>query len=158
VRRIDQSGGTTWTKTFPLNTSNKAVATSPDGRIAIAGELNSDSIGFDTWVMVLDEEGNELWSKSFDHGGSESVGDVIFDPENGDVIVVGSYVADSVDTFIQRLDGQGNERWFEGYDVSSGLSDGAGAVGVAADGTLWVAGNWWPDEEQSDYWIGQFAP
>ncbi len=158
VRRIDANAATVWTKTFAVTVSNTSVATGPDGKIAIAGDFNSGGVaGFDTWLMVLDSAGNKLWSRTFNHGGDESTGNVTFDPASGDVIIVGQYLAQSHDAFIQRFDADGNERWFQGYEFG-GYYDDAYAVAVAEDGTIWAAGGWGLSADDRDYWVGQFAP
>ncbi len=64
---------------------------------------------------------------------------VTFDPENGDLIVVGSFEKYSWDIFVQRLSQGGEERWFSELD-GYGFDDYANAVTLDEHGAIWAVG------------------
>ncbi len=156
VRRADQSGAPLWTKTYPSGASVRRVATAPDGKIALVGCAPGSS-NWDAWVTLLDADGNLLWSKSFNYGQNDWANGVTFDPENGELIVVGSYEKYSSDIYVQRLSQEGEQRWFTSLD-GYGFDDYANSVAMGDDGSLWVVGAWGRETGDTDYWIGKFSP
>ncbi|HVJ16739.1 MAG TPA: hypothetical protein VM686_14960 [Polyangiaceae bacterium] len=166
LRRVDAAMGTVWTKTFPVNVTVSRLATGPNETTAVAGYIREEAAAgepantWDSWVMLVDGSGNELWTKRFDHsgnGGHDYAEGVAIDPENGDVVIVGGVQKATPDPFIQRLAAaNGAERWFLAVEAS-GYDDGAIAVTIADDGTLWVGG-YWSAELGEDAWVGQFTP
>jgi cysteine-rich repeat protein len=156
VRRSDASGTPLWTKNHQSSASVHRIASAPDGKVALAGSIGGNGNG-DAWVTLLDADGSLLWSKSFDYGQHDWATGVTFDPENGDLIVVGSFEKYSWDIFVQRLSQAGEERWFSELD-GYGFDDYANAVTLDEHGAIWAVGSWGREGEDSDYWIGKFSP
>ena len=118
VVKSDLSGRTIWQNTYGgsnRDIGNKAVLTK-DGNIAIVGQTNSPGISRgndDIWLSKIDQDGNELWHKSFGIKNHETGYDLI-ELENGGFLIVGFrdfYESAGKDILIIKTDSEGNKLW-----------------------------------------------
>ena len=118
VVKSDLSGRTIWQKTYGgsnRDIGNKAILTK-DGNIAIVGQTNSPGISRgndDIWLSKIDQDGNELWYKSFGLKNHETGYDLI-ELENGSFLIAGFrdfYESASKDILIIKTDSEGNQLW-----------------------------------------------
>ncbi|MBN1150467.1 T9SS type A sorting domain-containing protein [candidate division WOR-3 bacterium] len=125
---IDRYGVVTHEKTFPGAQSAwfENITRTQDGCYILAGTMVSSTNGkFDGWIVKVDSQGNEMWSKVL--GGPES--DDFWSVEElpgGDLLLTGttsSYPANSADVWIVRTDSAGNQIWsysFGGAEIDEG--------------------------------------
>ena len=131
-----------------------AVALSRDGGFVIAGETRSYGAGSqDAWLIKLDANGDEVWSRTY--GGPES--DIAYavqrTPDGGYVLAgethsFGGATASRSNFWIIKTDADGRQEWQRSYDSSEGLgsdapstSDAALAVRQTRDGGYILAGS-----------------
>ena len=155
--RTDAAGEVLWEKTYggPGYDHGGTIYPADDGGLMIAGATTSFGAGgMDVYLIKIDQDGNELWSKTFGGpldemgtawplpDGTYAVGGNIVDPN--DVVVddpgaagYGGFVGRS-NIYLSRADSDGNELWtrtFGGADnvmATSGVpTDDGGAVSLA---------------------------
>jgi hypothetical protein len=127
--RTDAAGDVLWEKTYggPGYESGGTIYPADDGGLMIAGVTTSFGAGgMDVYLLKVDQEGNELWSKTF--GGPLDEMGAAFPLEDGGYIVGGNVVdpndivADASaagyggadgrsNIYLSRTDSDGNELW-----------------------------------------------
>lgn len=121
----------------------KDMIPTADGGFVLLGETDSFNEDFDAYVIRLDSNGDEVWSKTLDTGANDS-GTAILEAENGDLLVMAviSYAGGSKDMYrdtrLYRLDSTGNVLWnvlYRGENKQAG--DG---MAWTTDGDIVIAG------------------
>ncbi|MEM4540140.1 MAG: hypothetical protein QXP46_01420 [Archaeoglobaceae archaeon] len=99
VLRFDREGNEIWRKVFDFGRydSIKMAKKTRDGGLIAVGAVSEDlvKLNYDIWVLKLDAQGNEEWSKFFDFGFQEVAWDVA-ELENGYAVVGGSWIMVSI--------------------------------------------------------------
>jgi len=132
-----------WSQTFGGIEEDgfRSVGVCSDGGYILAGYTESQGAGMrDGWVVKLDSEGNEQWSKTF--GGTEhdelwSVGVC----SDGGFILAGSTKSQGLggsDGWVVKLDASGTEQWSKTFGTPSW--DGFYSIDICLDGGYILAG------------------
>ncbi|MBW6456959.1 MAG: hypothetical protein K0A98_13845 [Trueperaceae bacterium] len=151
VRRLTPGGAEAWTVQFGSGAEDMVadVATEPGGRMAVVGatlgDLEGTSSGdYDGFVRVLEENGDEAWTRQFGTAQADILRRVAFDAA-GRVIVfgetdgtLGATSAGGRDVFVRILDAAGTVAWTRQF--GSGAGDYAAGLAVDADDRIVVAG------------------
>ncbi|MFO8078447.1 MAG: hypothetical protein R6U21_07395 [Thermoplasmatota archaeon] len=125
--KIDENGNELWNRTFggEYVEWGKYLIGLNDGYIVVGSTYSYGSGGSDIWLIKIDENGNELWNKTF--GGNDSdYGNKIIQSDEGGYVIVGntiSYGAGFYDVWLIKIDENGNELWnktFGGNDADRG--------------------------------------
>jgi hypothetical protein len=132
-----------WEKTYGgerYEFGNQIIPAS-DGGFVILGETESFGAGgSDIYLLKVDEQGTELWSRTFGGPEDEMPGE-IHATADGDYIIVGgsaSFGNGDSDVYVVRTDASGNEIWSQSYGESR---DQAGiAVHENPDGSFFICG------------------
>ena len=143
--RVNEDGEFLWESTIGGSGTEWAKGMIPleDGGFLLLGESNSYNEDFDVLVVRVDEDGDEVWSKTLDTGANES-GTAVLEAANGDLLVMAviSYPGDSSgiyrDTRLYRLDSEGNVLWnmlYRGDDKQAG-----DAMSWTTDSDIVIAG------------------
>ncbi len=109
---------TLWTKTYggSGDESGLSIINTYDNGFLVIGSTNSFGNGnFDYWIIKIDENGNEIWNKTFGGSGID-VGMSIKQTTDGGFILVGhssSFNNDIIDSdiWVIKTDFNGNELW-----------------------------------------------
>lgn len=163
VYKLKSNGEREWAKVYGdfdgvSNAMAYGIAETSDGGLVVVGEkriyslldeLNlTSSYRYNIWVLKLDAQGNELWSKTF--GGSDyDRANAVIAGSDGGIVIAGhtqSYYADGSnppahakkDLWIIKLDKDGNIKWQKLYGTKNG-SDGANAI-IQSQGGYVVCG------------------
>ncbi|MEE9465040.1 MAG: hypothetical protein V3W14_05645 [Candidatus Neomarinimicrobiota bacterium] len=94
--KTDSTGGTGglgWTKTFggPAEDIIHDVALSDDGGCVLAGTTRPSEVNdLDIWLLKVDQDGEQVWSREFDGDGADDWGEAVSATEDGGFIVTGS--------------------------------------------------------------------
>ncbi len=177
IAKIDSNWNVMWSQTFGGTKEDRLVkvASCNEGYVAIGYTYSSDgditvaNKGFmDWWVILVDENGRKIWSKTFGSTGFDNPYDIIETSDKGFVIVgslgkndgdaTGVAIKGSNDAWIVKLNASGNMVWQKTYGTSK--SDYASTItqisnksyivcgrATAADGDL--AGN----NGAADMWV-----
>ena len=147
LMKLDSNGNELWTKLFGTDKEDKgySVNISEDGSIFLIGETEGNLNGQinngvdDAFVMKLDSNGNELWTKLFGTelsdiawSGTSDKNIYLWGETHGNLNgqINNSYGAE--DSFLIKLDSNGNEIWTtligtesheEAWDIAFGLDD-----------------------------------
>lgn len=132
IIKTNASGEKIWSKRFGGSSHDwaKSIITSPDGGLIICGSSQSEGLGsFDAFLMKIDEDGNEVWFKTY--GGPEfEYGEQVQFSSDNSLYMIGtsaSFSGDySTDHYLVKTDINGNEIWSQNYgstesDYSSSL-------------------------------------
>jgi hypothetical protein len=159
VRKYDSFGVELWTRQFGTSEGDLARAISVDGddNVLVAGYTGGllpgqsppppQEFTYDAFVRKYDASGSELWTRQFSGpAGDSTTASAVTVDGDGNVLVVGSLAgalpgqtwAGNADAFVRKYDAAGAEIWTRQFGTSE--DDGAGAVGVSADGTIVVVG------------------
>jgi hypothetical protein len=145
--RVDASGEVVWEKIFDSDMveSGNGLTLMRDGNLLISAQVTSpEDGGMDTRLLKVDQDGNELWSKTYGGpldemigGGAPTadggylLGGIIVDPN--DIIVddpgVAGYggLSGRSNIFLMKIDGDGNELWSRHYDSDDNIIGGGAA-------------------------------
>ena len=130
-----------------------AVALTVDGGFVIAGETRTFGAGArDGWLVKLDSDGSELWSRTY--GGANN--DILFDVQPtgdggfvlaGETATRGSAASADSNFWLIKVDSEGFEEWQRTYGNSESVlsaaestSDSARAVRPTSDGGYILVG------------------
>lgn len=143
--KIGQNGEFRWSKQFGGTEIEQGfdVAATSDGGFIIVGRTNSfGNGGDDVYLIKVDAEGNELWSKTFGDTGND-VGRSVIEVADGYVIAgsIHDLTSDSRDIYILKTDFDGNEIWSKnfGNDTGDDFDQGYDVI-QTSDGNLTVTG------------------
>ena len=155
----------TWDKTYggsAYDRANSLIQTA-DGGYAVAGYTKSKGAGDydDFWVIKLDEQGNQVWDKTYGASLKDQANSLIQTTDGGYAVVgqtesvVGytkSVGAGGFDFWVIKLDEQGNQVWDKTYGGSN--NDWANSLIQTTDGGYAVAG---PTKSKGagvyDFWV-----
>ena len=145
--KIDSNGNQQWNKSIGGLNYDVAefVQQTNDGGYIITGYTRdfSDTIGLtsDIYLVKTDENGNELWSKTFG-GFNVDEGKCIQQTNDGGFIIIGStrsFSNGDNDVYLIKTDGNGNEQWSKTF---GGIGDDEGEyVQQTSDGGYIVTGS-----------------
>jgi hypothetical protein len=158
--KTDGDGNKMWEKTFGGRKTDMGctVQQTGDAGYIISGRTTSFGTGDidgDVWLIKTDNNGNELWNKTFGGAGFDVGLDIEKTTDGGYIItgLTGSFGESNCDVWLIKTDGDGNKVWdktFGGTDKDCGWS-----VQQTSDGGYIIAG--YKDEsnekEKSDAWL-----
>jgi len=133
LMKTDTLGNQVWFRTFGGANHDYAysIKITPSGKILIGGATTSfGSGGLDAWLIMTDNEGNQVWSQTYGGSAIDLCYSVDLSGTNGGVFTgcTQSFGSGNSDTWLVRIDSLGNELWnrtFEsggedsGYDVKT---------------------------------------
>jgi hypothetical protein len=155
--KTDEFGNEEWFKTFGGNDNDVTSSGHQtfDGGFIITGDTYSWGAGnSDVFLIKTDENGNEVWHKTF--GGSDCDGSrCVQQTSEGGFIISGfteSYGAGQIDAWLIKTDENGNEEWNQTFGGSN--NDFANAVQETSDGGFIFTGNTYSNiENESEAWL-----
>ena len=145
--RTDAAGEILWEKTYGGEgyDAGQSISETGDGNLLIAGTTTSfGAQGMDAYLLKVDRDGKELWSRTYGGPLDEMVG-VVGQMPDGSYILGGNIVdpndliadpgaagyggfAGRSNLYLLKVDGDGNELWSRAYDSEDNV--------LAASGTL----------------------
>ena len=141
--RVDHSGQELWKRTFGGYGWDwgYCVRQTVDGGYIVTGWTNSQgSGGGDLWLIKTDEQGEELWDRTY--GGVENdLGNFVMPTDDGGFIAVGATASYSVgrdDLWVVRTDAYGEVLWMRTFG-GAGSDEGCG-IARASDGRYIIVG------------------
>ncbi|GAI14575.1 unnamed protein product, partial [marine sediment metagenome] len=135
--------GIEWENTFGgfLQDGGSSMDLTSDNGFIITGSTYSYGNGdYDIWLIKTDDEGNELWNKTFG-GDKKDFGTDIEVTKDGGYIIVGttfSYGNGDSDIWLIKTDDMGNLLWDKTFGGAE--DDKAGAIQQTSDGGYIIAG------------------
>ena len=116
--KINLSCNDEWNKTYGGNNDDFAysIIKTMNGYIIAGKTASFGNGGYDAWLIKVDEEGNEIWNKTY--GGSK--GDTIYDileTIDGYILIgeTSSFGNGGYDAWLIKVDEEGNEIWNKTY-------------------------------------------
>jgi hypothetical protein len=161
--KVDANGGEIWSKTFggSYHDEFRAIAPSADGGVLLAGNtdargiskslhsaipslVNSVFMDTDGWLVKLDANGDEVWSRNFYkiYDSKSEALNAVAPTANGGAFVAGYTRKDgsaSKDGWLIKVDANGDEVWSKTF--GGRFDDAFHAILPSADGGAWVAGS-----------------
>ncbi|MEA3505680.1 MAG: T9SS type A sorting domain-containing protein [Bacteroidota bacterium] len=157
VIKTDENGVTEWSKTYGglYEDRGQSIQLTDDGGYIIAGTTASYGVGgYDIWLIKIDSQGEELWSKTFG-GTSWDWGYYVEQTFDGGYIITGCKDPGSYsiwDVFLIKTDSQGNTMWTKTYGGDS--YDVAHCVNQTSDGGYILTGYTYSyGAGSSDMWL-----
>lgn len=170
VVRTDSEGNGIWSRTFGGPGYDAALSVQPtaDGGFIVAGQTSSFGAGeTDIWLLKVDAQGNETWSRTFGGADEECPGSVRPTPDGGYVVAgySDSFGAGSGDIpgipgdiWLVKTDANGNRTWDRTF--GDAWPDQAYDVRPTTDGGYVIAGTGsvmidpeTPSASDSDAWL-----
>ncbi len=147
--------------------SAQAIYPTDDGGLLISGVASSETGGMDIFLMKVDQDGNEVWSKTFggpldefsaawpmDDGGY-ILGGCIVDPndivvDNPGVAGYGGFAGRS-NIYLARIDAEGNELWSHSFGGEKNVMASSGIP--TPDGGFLILATimYYPDNDDDIY-------
>ncbi len=129
LRKIDEEVNIIWTQVYPIAddyTVCNSIVSLQDGGYALTGFIDYEGrADFDVLVMKTDENGDSLWTRTYDAFGDHDQGNCIIENSTGDILVCGYFTDPSqliIQGFIWYLNSIGNTQWIEYIDTETGAS------------------------------------
>jgi hypothetical protein len=119
-----QSPDTLWTKTFGGDSTDVGLSiqqTSDTGFILVGYTRSFGAGNSDVYLIKADQDGNELWTKTYG-GGADDYGNSVQETSDGGFIIVGetwSYGTWDADVFLIKTDAAGETLWTKKYSDST---------------------------------------
>ncbi len=147
VARADANGTEIWAHTYggEKNVLTAAGLQTPDGHLVLLATIlyfpKSDD---DIYLVRIDADGREIWSRTWEEGLAE--GTSLVQTLDGNYLIAGSYSPPQVmdrerkDLLFIKVDPEGREIWRTLWGESSGLDD-ASLLAATADGGSIAAGD-----------------
>ena len=145
VTKTDWYGKPVWEKLFGTSRNSDSgtdVLVNSDGSYIVLGNTESYGAGrFDMYLLKLDQNGNEVWSRTFGGAYDESARRIIHTSDEGYIICGNTKSTTNLDrdAFIVRVDQNGNTIWEKKYGGSGGET--ASAILQTDDGGFIFAGS-----------------
>ena len=153
--RLDADGEVVWERTYGGDRSctGQSLLAAEDGGYVIAGTIESETgSDLDVYLLCVDEDGTELWSRSFGTPLDEFGGRLLATADGGYVVVGNSVDQDDVvadpgaagyagfagrsNAYVVRTDAEANEIWSRRYVTEDNVIASGGAI--ADDGGIVV--------------------
>jgi uncharacterized delta-60 repeat protein len=143
VLKLDNNGNAIWQKTYGGSGNDYAITVqqTADGGYVVAGHIESfNAVGYDVWVLKLDDNGNVIWQKRYGGSGNDYSLSMQQTADGGYVMAgwTDSFGTGGDDVWVLKLDDNGNVIWQKRYGGSG--NDGAYSVQQTADGGYVMAG------------------
>jgi len=156
ILKIDENGQGIWNKTYggEKSDTSKAISNAEEDSYLILGSTNSYGLeNSNMWLIKIDEEGEEIWNKTYGNNGWEEGASIIQTEDEGYILVgsTSSYGAGSDDVWAIKIDSYGAEQWnftFGGSQRDVGRSIDISEEGYAIGGTTSSYG-----AGQDDMWL-----
>ncbi|MCK4312151.1 MAG: PKD domain-containing protein [Candidatus Cloacimonetes bacterium] len=141
--KTNQSGSETWSQTFggPNNDYGRSVQQTNDGGYIIAGFTTNNFGNWDVYLIKTDENGNEVWYKTWGGIDSDFAKSVQQTNDDGYIIVGSTYSfgAGNEDIYLIKTNENGNEVWVKTFGSSG--SDSGESVQQTNDGVYIITGH-----------------
>lgn len=147
IARADAAGKILWSRTFggQKNVITSGGLLTPDGGLLLPGTI----LGFpknddDIYLVRVDADGREIWSRTWEEGLAEGGG--LVQTLDGNYLLAGSYSPPEAmdrerkDLLFIKVDPEGKETWRAIWGEST-ISDDAGPLAATADGGSIAAGD-----------------
>jgi CubicO group peptidase (beta-lactamase class C family)/outer membrane protein assembly factor BamB len=155
--RTDASGGVLWEQTYGGEgvETGQGLLQASDGRLVIVGSASSrDTEGQDIQLLKVDEEGHEIWSRTYS-GPLDELAGTILETADGGYLLVGNVVDPSdvigdpgaagyagekgrSNIYLVRTDVDGTELWSQQYESDENIMAFSGLL--TPDGGALVVG------------------
>lgn len=143
VIKLDKFGDELWSRTYggTGNDTGADIIETTDGNYIVAGATTSFGAGSaDAWIIKTDENGNEIWAKSF--GGPEvDTASSIIETSDGNYTFAGStysYGGGGRDIWVVTIDQNGNEIW--NTAIGTGKNEWGADIAEASTGGYLITG------------------
>jgi len=143
IIKVDMNGDELWDKTFGGDYNydiGNSVEETLDGRFIVTGSTSSyGNGGNDVYLIKIDTNGNELWSKTFGGIGYD-IGAFVAETLDGGFIITGSssYGNGGIDAYLIRTNMNGTELWSKTFGGSE--DDYGYSVEETSDGGFIITG------------------
>jgi hypothetical protein len=132
MSRINDGGQLVWDRVVDGCTGG-CIRAAPDGGFLIGGRGQGG-----LWVLKIDIQGEELWSRTYEHGG-EAVS--IIESGDGDFIVAGSSRYETqrkTDYYLMKVNSEGEMLWESRWDANQTWESATSVV--PSDGGYYISG------------------
>lgn len=160
--KIAGNGDEIWSEAYGGEDDDQgsSVISTDDGGYALVGSTVSfGENSADIWLIKVDENGEETWSRTFDNGGNESCRSVIQTFDGGYLLLgqTEDYLDERCDYWVVRTDDEGEELWSETY---GGNRADIGTDVVQLEDGSYVLNGWTSSVGAggTDMWIVKLGP
>ncbi|MBC8383933.1 MAG: T9SS type A sorting domain-containing protein [Candidatus Cloacimonetes bacterium] len=140
MRKITQNAEINWTQTYSINGDTSATLRSVcslfDNGFAVSGNIHFDDTGSDVLVIKTNENGDSLWTNTFDGYGQYDGSGCIIENSFNRLLVSGSFGYQmSFMGFVTEMSAQGDTLWMMQFEGSSGIG-GAALLEIIGEGYI----------------------
>lgn len=156
VIKIDKTGNIMWNKTYGSQAyeSSHYVIKADTNQYLITGRKRTTAGDMDLLLLLIDDEGDQLWNKSYGGPGDEWMWE-IEKTQGGDFVLGGrtnSYGAGGNDYWLMKIDAEGDVQWNK--TLGGEADDRARSLEMAEDGGFLLNG--WSSSYSKgmiDFWL-----
>ena len=157
VVKLEEEGNEIWNRSYggKEHEIGFSIVKAKDGYLVGGITHSFGHGGYDIWIIKIDENGNEIWNKTYGGKGDE-YGGILLEADDGYIILgeTSSYGKGGLDIWLIKIDENGNEIWnitfgSEGDDYCGGN----GAICKAGNGYIFVASRDASFPSKGDLWI-----
>ncbi len=165
VVKLNQSGGQSWLKTYSSGGNNNDAGTQisidANNNVVASGKIISQNLNLDFFTVKLTQDGNLIWSQSYNGPGNayDEPFDILVDNQNNIYLAGLSWgIGTKRDAVVLKYNSAGNLLWQSRYDGESHGYDWATAMCQSFDGYIFITGNSWHWNNSYDYLTAKISP
>jgi len=143
IVKVDENGNEIWNKTYggKEHEIGYSIIETDDGYLVGGITSSYGHGGYDIWVIKIDENGNEIWNKTYG-GAGEEYGGILMKTTDGYIILgeTFSYGKGGEDIWAIKVDENGNEIWNKTYgSIGDDYCGGNSGICRVGKGFIFVA-------------------
>lgn len=157
---IENNKAVSWAKAYggsEYDFANSVVQLSSGGYImagatrSVDGDISGNRVGFDSWVIKVDINGNKIWSKTFGGNNDDYATSVAACPDGGFILTGYTYVTNQNFAWAKKIDAYGTLVWERNLNQSSNSKPYA--ILPCGDGAYLVTG--YTSDALQDGWVAK---
>ncbi|OOM73387.1 hypothetical protein CLPUN_45880 [Clostridium puniceum] len=146
VVKLDSEGNLVWDKVLSNAKELTSIEPTKDGNFIICGSSRSDTTKYDVYLCKIDEDGNVIFSYSYDDGNSkDDFGRSVQQTVDGGYIILGTAFLPAASTstttksynYLVKVNKNGNLLWKKSVGAADGMPKD---LKVTKDGSFIIAG------------------
>ena len=162
LRKYSPRGKKKWTRIWDGGgqdyDNGYGVSVAPDGSVYVAGTVGEGRASSDLLLLKYSAAGKFKWDRRKDYGGDETAYGVAATPDGGAVAVGRVFSGGGgPNIWVRKYSRKGKSKWTRIFNHASDGPDMGHGVAAGPDGSVYVAGTVYVDEQGYNAWLRKYS-